>query len=152
MRCCAWVGAVGVPVALLALPAAAPQPPHLLMVIGDDVGVSDVPWPSASGTGDPTVHAPTLRRLAMGGVRLDANYMWVWCAPSRGALLSGKHPNLSGFTQSVDSGHADGTPNATTTALHTRYVLLPALLRRAGYATRECQVSPVSRLYRRSSR
>ena len=75
------------------------------------------------------------------------NYMWVWCAPSRGALLSGKHPNLSGFTQSVDSGHADGTPNATTTALHTRYVLLPALLRRAGYATRECM--PLSFLPRR---
>jgi hypothetical protein len=102
-------------------------PPHLLMVIGDDVGVSDVPWPSHSGTGDPTVHAPTLLKLAMSGIRLDAHYVWIWCAPSRGALLSGKHPNLSGFTQSVDYGAT--TTGQTTTALDKRLRLLPAFLK-----------------------
>lgn len=106
------------------------RPPHLLMIIGDDVGVSDVSWPSSSGTGDSTVHAPTLHRLAMSGLRLDAHYVWIlWCAPSRGALLSGKYPNLSGFTQSVDYGSP--TSGSTTTALDKRLILLPALLKKA---------------------
>jgi hypothetical protein len=112
------------------------RPPlHLLMVIGDDVGVSDVPWLSPSGTGDPTVYAPTLHSLAMSGLRLDNHYVWIWCAPSRGALLSGKYPNLSGFTQSVDYGNA--ASGSTTTALDKRLTLLPALLKKAGrpYAT-----------------
>ena len=119
---------------LLRVAAAAAARPHLIMVVGDDVGVSDVSWSSGHGTGDPTVNSPNLHGLAMAGVRLEAHYLWCWCAPSRGALLSGKLPNLSGFTQSVDGGSSNA-PNATTTALDTRYVLLPGLLKAAGYAT-----------------
>jgi arylsulfatase A-like enzyme len=120
--------------AAAAAAAAAAPPPHLIMVVGDDVGVSDVSWGSGHGTGDPTVHSPNLHGLAMAGVRLEAHYLWCWCAPSRSALLSGKLPNLSGFTQSVDGGTSNAH-NATTTALDTRYVLLPGLLKAAGYAT-----------------
>ena len=53
-------------------------------------------------------------------MRLASHYSWYWCAPARGALLSGKYPNFSGYTQAVD-GSESTAPGSTTTALDTAY-------------------------------
>ena len=61
------------PLGSLAL-AAAPLRPHIVMVLGDDVGTSDVGWhgqpPDATGLAAKT---PTLDRLAAQGVKLSSH-------------------------------------------------------------------------------
>ena len=50
------------------------------------LGSNDVGWSDAS------VLSPELDKLAEAGVKLSSCYTWDWCAPSRGAMLSGKYP------------------------------------------------------------
>jgi len=80
------------------------------------------------GYNDPTVHSPSIDGLAREGVRLDACYTWSWCAPSRGAILSGRYPSMHGYQAGGDGGN-------DTTALDLRWNLLPQLLKQAGYRT-----------------
>jgi len=80
-----------------------------------------MPW------GDPSVLAPHTLELANSGVKLGALYTQNWCAPSRGALLTGRYPQHSGYTKGGDGND--------TGALETRWELIPKVLKRAGYRT-----------------
>lgn len=53
---------------------------HILAV---GKGSNDVGWQ------DPTVLSPEIDALAAEGIKLENMYTWDWCAPSRGAFLSG---------------------------------------------------------------
>jgi arylsulfatase A-like enzyme len=79
----------------------------------------------------PQIISPALDELAHAGIRLDACYTWMWCAPSRGAMLSGRYAPMSGF------GGASGPQAAgkNTTVFPLEYELLPSTLKRAGYST-----------------
>ena len=98
-------------------PGASKKPPHLVFVLGDDVGYGDV------GYADPEVLSPHMDALALDGIRLGRQYSYLWCAPSRAALLTGVLPAHTGVY--FFSGAAF--------ALGKQYKLLPELLAEAGY-------------------
>ena len=105
------------------------QPPHLLLFIGDDMGRNDV------GYSDGTVLTPNMDELAGSGVKFSACYTWMWCAPSRGAMLSGRLPPNHGYEQGGDGPTTSkGKPNFVD-ALPLDFKLLPEILSEQGYRT-----------------
>ena len=101
------------------LAGAASKQPHLIFALGDDIGFGDL------GYADPEVLSPHMDALAAGGIRLGRQYSYLWCAPSRAALLTGVLPAHTGVY--MFSG--------ATFALSKRYKLLPELLSEAGYVS-----------------
>lgn len=72
-----------------------------------------------------------LDALASEGVVLTSHYTWNWCAPSRGALLTGIYAPRNGYALNASGGDS-GSPSG----LPLNWTLIPALLReKAGYAT-----------------
>ena len=67
----------------------ATPPPHIALVLGDDVG-----WASAgfTGSGAAPTFTPRLDALARRGVVLGRFYGFHYCSPSRSSLLSGRLP------------------------------------------------------------
>jgi arylsulfatase A-like enzyme len=90
--------------------------PNLLVIMGDDIGYSDL---GAYG-GD--VDTPNLDALATGGVRFANFYNMSRCCPSRAALITGRYPH-----------RVNMTGNGTSLALDTPTVA--EQLRSGGYAT-----------------
>ena len=115
---------------LLALlrPAASGSNLHIVLVLVDELGTGDVPW------SDPQMHAPTIKALGEGGLRLGHQYAWHWCAPTRSALMSGRLPMHSGYKLGPQSGSQPGMPGHGC-GLDLRLPLLPAELRAANFAT-----------------
>jgi arylsulfatase A-like enzyme len=79
------------------------RPPHIIFLMADDLGFNDV------GYSDPTVKSPNIDALASAGVKLGSVYTWNWCAPSRGAMLSGRYAPFTGYEQAGDGPKDDGT-------------------------------------------
>lgn len=71
-------------------PAAARPPPHLVLVLADDLGWGDVGWHGSA------IRTPRLDALGAGGVRLERYYTQPLCTPSRSQLLSGRYQVGSG--------------------------------------------------------
>ena len=61
-------------------------PWHILLVVIDDLGWSDV------GFHDSQINTPNMDKLASEGLILDNYYVQPVCSPTRGALLSGMYP------------------------------------------------------------
>ena len=51
-----------------------------------------------------------LEYSAQGGLRLGTSYAWQWCAPTRGALLSGRFPMHTGYDGGGMPGDGQGMP------------------------------------------
>ena len=100
-----------------------PPSPHLIFVMADDLGSHDVGW------NDPTALTPEIDGLAKGGVVLEASYTWSWCAPSRGAFLTGRYAPKSGFE---GSGGPTKSGAGSIAVMPTGYEMLPAMLKRLG--------------------
>ena len=101
--------------------AATATPPNIVFILGDDVGFGDV------GYASPDVISPTIDALAAEGVKLGRHYTYMWCAPSRSALLSGRFPPNTGVY---------GGASGSLYAMQPDIVLLPELLRtHANYST-----------------
>lgn len=66
-------------------------PPHVLLVVADDLGFSD---PGCFGG---EIATPALDRLAAGGVRLTQFTTTGRCCPSRASLLTGLYPHRAGL-------------------------------------------------------
>ena len=79
--------------------AAAPERPHILLVVADDLGWNDVG--SWNGPGLPTAYAPVLDELMATGVKLKQHYSEAICSPTRGALMSGRYPHRWGGQSAV---------------------------------------------------
>ena len=99
---------------------AARQPPNIVYVMTDDQGYGDV-----AAHGNPVIRTPTLDRLYRESVRLTEFHVSPTCAPTRAALLTGRHEFHSGVTHTIDE--RERLARSATT--------LPDLLRRAGYTT-----------------
>lgn len=105
-----------------ALPVqASPPRPNIVFILADDLGYGDI-----GCYGQQRMHTPNLDRMANEGMRFSQAYAGsTVCAPSRCALMTGKHTGHATIRGNIkpESGIGEGE---TT---------VPALLKRAGYRT-----------------
>jgi arylsulfatase A-like enzyme len=66
--------------------------PNILMIVVDDLGYNDIS--AINRTGIPT---PNIDRIAAEGSLFTRHYADATCSPSRVAILTGRHPERSGF-------------------------------------------------------
>jgi arylsulfatase A len=95
------------------------QKPNIIMILSDDVGLGDIGF-----TGGP-FKTPNIDALARGGTQFEFCYATPLCGPSRCQLLTGRYPFRTGLInnnshQAIQPGHE---------------VMLPTILKKAGYAT-----------------
>jgi arylsulfatase len=106
---------------LTLLAVAAPAaPPNIIFIITDDQGYGDV-----SAHGNPILKTPNLDRLHAEGVRFTDFHVSPTCAPTRAALLTGRHEFRNGVTHTIHERERLA-PQATT---------LAQVLKTAGYTT-----------------
>jgi arylsulfatase A-like enzyme/acetyl esterase/lipase len=94
--------------------------PNIIYVITDDQGYGDI-----AAHGNPVVQTPHLDRMHAESVRLTEFHASPTCAPTRAALLTGRHEFRSGVTHTIFERERLAL-SATT---------LPQLLKTAGYST-----------------
>ena len=71
--------------------------PNILLIVSDDQG-----WPDLGCIGIKPIQTPHLDQLAREGVRLTNYYVtWPACTPSRGSILTGRHPLRNGLYDMV---------------------------------------------------
>lgn len=115
--------------------------PNVLLIVSDDQGYRDL-----GCFGGEEVKTPHLDRLARGGIRLTSFYVsWPACTPSRGSLLTGRYPQRHGVYDMIRNEAPDYGKKYTPAeyavtferigGMDTREVLLPAMLKKAGYVS-----------------
>ena len=140
-RSCKWLLAVGLVVHSVALAAAAPRPPNVILIISDDQG-----WRDLRCLGREEIITPNLDRLAREGVRATSFYVtWPACTPSRGSVLTGRYPQRNGLYDMVRNDMVNFGPRYSaeeyavspemTLGLDPREITLGDALQAAGYAT-----------------
>ncbi len=96
--------------------------PHIVFVLTDDNGNAGV------GYNNPHISTPTLDALAADGLKLTAHYTYKYCAPTRGAFLTGRMPYRLSATR------ANLIPWTLPDGIHLNYTYLPRKLKLgAGY-------------------
>src|SRR5215471_17685824 len=116
------------PVACAAAAAPAPTPrPNIVIILTDDQGRGDY---SAFGTND--IRTPNIDRLFREGMTFENFYAnSCVCSPSRAALLTGCYPDRVGVPGVIRQEEPDNSWGY----LSPRAILLPKLLKPAGYHT-----------------
>src|SRR5687767_11794677 len=105
-------------IALLCTRLTAAERPNIVLLMADDQGYGDVAY-----HGDPNVKTPVLDEMAAAGLRFERFYSAApVCSPTRGSVLTGRHPNRFGC-------FSWGYP------LRSEEVTLAEALSRAGYTT-----------------
>ena len=66
--------------------------PNIILLMGDDHG-----WEEVGYNDHPYVKTPNLDKMASSGLRLDNFYAQPSCSPTRGSVLTGRHPNRYGI-------------------------------------------------------
>ncbi|HBV65864.1 MAG TPA: N-acetylgalactosamine-6-sulfatase, partial [Rhodopirellula sp.] len=94
-----------------------PVRPNIILLMGDDHG-----WEEVGYNEHPYVKTPCLDEMAASGLRLDNFYAQPVCSPTRGNVLTGRHPNRYGTF----------TPGRS---IRPEEVTVAHLLGEAGYAT-----------------
>lgn len=94
--------------------------PNIVFIITDDQGYGDL-----SCHGHPFLKTPNLDRLHAEGVRFTDFHVSPTCAPTRSALLTGRHEFRNGVTHTIYERER----------LRLDAVTLPQVLKRAGYRT-----------------
>jgi len=100
--------------------------PHVVFVLADDLGFSDIGYNAKKYGSD--MRTPFLDSLAMEGVRLENYYVQEVCTPSRSQLLSGRYQIHTGLQHKVIYPLQ---PNG----LPLDNILLPEQLQQCGYDT-----------------
>lgn len=107
-----------VPVLSVPVGARGAEPPNVILLMGDDHG-----WEETGYNGHAHLQTPVLDEMAAKGLRLDRFYAAHFsCSPTRGSVLTGRHPNRYGTF----------TPNWS---IRPEEVTIAHLLRSAGYGT-----------------
>ena len=92
--------------------------PNIVLLMGDDHG-----WDEVGYNGHPFVKTPVLDEMAASGLRFDRFYAaHPTCSPTRGSVLTGRHPNRYGTF-------------APNWSLRPEEITIAHVLKRAGYAT-----------------
>jgi arylsulfatase A-like enzyme len=101
------------------------QPPNILLVIMDDVGVDQIASFGYGGARPPSV--PTIDAIADSGLRFRNAWSMPECSPGRSTLLTGRYPLRSNVNQALG-------PNDLANSQVSPYeVTVPRLLDNAGY-------------------
>jgi arylsulfatase A-like enzyme len=82
----------------LAHQAIAQKPPHIVVLLADDLGYNDVGF-----NGSTQILTPHLDKLAAGGQVLKSMYVQPVCSPTRAAFLSGRYPMRYGLQRGIIS-------------------------------------------------
>ena len=92
--------------------------PNIILLMGDDHG-----WEETGYNGHPYIKTPTLDEMARVGLRMDNFYSGhPSCSPTRGSVLTGRHPNRYGtFTPGF--------------SIRPEEITIAHLLKKAGYRT-----------------
>jgi arylsulfatase A len=107
-------------------PAGAGEKPNIVLMFLDNIGYGDL-----ACYGNREMKTPRIDRLAAEGVRCTDFYIASpSCMPSRGALLTGRHPVRNGLNEQISR-----IDSRDQIALPHREVLLPHYLSRAGYVS-----------------
>ena len=69
------------------------KPPHILFILADDLGWSDL------GFHGSVIKTPNIDKLASEGVILDNYYVLPLCTPTRSALMTGRYPIHTGINR-----------------------------------------------------
>ncbi|XP_078377383.1 arylsulfatase B-like [Oculina patagonica] len=101
---------------------ASASPPHILFVVVDDLGWSDVGFHGSK------IQTPNIDKLASEGVVLDNYYVLPICTPTRSALMTGRYPIHTGLQHLVIFP-------AAPYGLPLNFTTLPQKLKESGYAT-----------------
>jgi arylsulfatase A-like enzyme len=100
--------------------------PNILVILVDDLGYGDL-----SSYGAMDLKSPHVDRLVTAGMRFDNFYAnCPVCSPTRASLLSGRYPDLVGVPGVIRTHIKNNWGYLSPHA-----VLLPQMLRRAGYHT-----------------
>ena len=98
--------------------ARAADRPNIILLMGDDHG-----WEETGYNGHAYLQTPVLDTMAAAGLRLDRFYAaHPSCSPTRGSVLTGRHPNRYGTF-------------APNWSIRPEEITIAHLLREAGYAT-----------------
>lgn len=99
--------------------ASQPERPNIIFIMTDDMGWGDVGYQGSE------IATPNLDEMARAGLRLDRNYAYPICSPTRAAFMTGHSPLIYG----IDSGMSDAH------GLPTEVRILPQYLQDLGYQT-----------------
>ena len=100
--------------------------PNILLILTDDLGYHDV---SYYGTKD--LRTPNIDQLCNSGMRFDNFYSnSPVCSPTRASLMTGRYPDYVGVPGLIRSDPKDNWGYLDPSA-----ILLPAVLKKAGYHT-----------------
>ncbi len=91
--------------------------PNIILLMGDDHG-----WEEVGYNDHPYVKTPYLDEMASVGLRLDNFYAQPSCSPTRGSVLTGRHPNRYGVFR---PGYS----------IRPKEITIAHLLKDAGYTT-----------------
>jgi arylsulfatase A-like enzyme len=121
--------------AAVAAAAASPTRPNVVFILADDLGYTDL-----GVQGSRYYETPHLDRLAAQGTRLMNHHHHQNCAPTRAALMTGQYAPRTGVytvggTDRFDWSSRPLRPVDNVTNLPLDRVLLPQVLKAAGYAT-----------------
>jgi hypothetical protein len=94
--------------------------PNIILVMTDDQGMGDL-----SALGNPILKTPNLDRFHKLSTRFTESHVSPTCAPTRSAIMSGRHEFRNGVTHTIKE--RERMALSTTT--------MPQLLAKAGYET-----------------
>jgi arylsulfatase A len=108
--------------------AAAPRP-NIIFLLADDLGYGDI-----GAFGQQKIRTPNLDQLAKDGVKLTMHYAGHnVCAPSRCALMSGKHPGHGYIRNNRGGIGMVGGPDEGQEPVPAGELNLPLTLKKIGY-------------------
>lgn len=121
LGCITWIGVCGsISPSIGSAQSLAGTRPNIILVMTDDQGMGDL-----SCMGNPVLKTPQLDRFHAMSTRFTDFHVSPTCAPTRSAILSGRHEFRNGVTHTIKERER--------MALSTR--TFPDLLRESGYAT-----------------
>ena len=109
----------------LALHAAPAKRPNIIVMMADDMGISDL------GCYGSEIATPNLDRLAKNGIRFTQFYNNARCCPTRATLMTGLYPHQAGVGHMMEDYNAPGYRGD----LNKECVTIPEVMRTAGYRT-----------------
>ena len=80
----------------------ASQRPNIIIILGDDMGFSDL------GCYGSEISTPNLDRLATNGLRFTHFYNTARCCPTRASLLTGLYPHQAGVGHMIEDRGLEG--------------------------------------------